>query len=184
MNSLPNLQSIFERLSSGRHLSSDDEPDYSALRADPEAYAAYFAPLGLKLIHHPREFFYFEPESSDATRDTLPRIAAFAFILIDHAANQGRSVEEFLMTQHFFISGLPHFSLDRYAAMLRQVEVEDNVGIRRILSSMERLGWVKFLGDDEFRFLRPFHRIFDKCVELTKDPESEGDSAINNDIKP
>ncbi len=183
MNTLPHLQTIFEQLSSGRHLSSEDEPAFSALRADPEAYIAYFAPLGLKLKHHPREFFYFEPESSDATRDTMPRIAVFSFILIDHAANQGRSVEEHLMTQHFFISGLPHFTLDRYAAMLRQVGVEDNADIKRILNNMERLGWVKAIGDDEFRFLRPFHRVFDKCVELTTEPDDAGDTVFVDNLE-
>ena len=61
----------------------------------------------------------------------------------------------------------PHLSLDRYAAMLRQVEVEDFGGLRLILKNMERIGWVKFHGEEEFRFLRPFHRVFDKCLELS-----------------
>ena len=26
---------------------------------------------------------------------------------------------------------------------------------------------VKFLDGEEFRILRPFHRVFDKCLELT-----------------
>ena len=50
--------------------------------------------------------------------------------------------------------------------MLRQVEVEDPAGLRPILKNMERYGWVKFVGEEEFRFLRPFHRVFDKCLEL------------------
>ena len=32
---------------------------------------------------------------------------------------------------------------------------------------MKNLGWVKFPGEDEFWLLRPFHRVFDKCLELS-----------------
>ncbi len=168
MSELPHLQEIFDRLRRGYHLSPEDEPAFSAMAANPEAYAAYFAPLGLTLVRHPREFFYFEPDAGESLSDVLPRIAVFSFILIDHAANQGRPIEEFLLSQHFLISKLPHFTLDRYAALLRQMEVEETAELRQILKNMERLGWVKFVGEEEFRFLRPFHRVFDKCLELAQ----------------
>jgi len=167
MSELPHLQELFDRLKRGYHLSSEDEPMFSAVAANHEAYAAYFAPLGLKLVRHPREFFYFDPETAESVPETLPRIAVFSFILVDHAANAGRPIEDYLLNQHFLISKLPHFSLDRYATLLRQVEVEDAAGIRLVLKQMERLGWVKFVGEEEFRFLRPFHRVFDKCLELS-----------------
>jgi hypothetical protein len=170
MSDLPHLQEIFDRLRRGCHLSPEDEPAFSAVAADSEAYAAYFAPLGLKLVRHPREFFYFEPDAGESGSDVLPRIAVFSFILIDHAANQGRPIEEFLLSQHFLISKLPHFTLDRYTALLRQMEVEDTAELRQILKNMERLDWAKFDGEEQFRFLRPFHRVFDKCLELSQTP--------------
>lgn len=166
MNELPHLQEVFDRLRRGWHLSPDDEPAFSAVAMEPDAYAKYFAPLGIKLVQHPRDFFYFEPESPENIPDALPRIAVFSFILIDHAANQGRAIEDFLLGQHFLVSKLPHFTLDRYAAMLRQVEIEDAAGLRQVIKNMERYGWAKFVGDEEFRILRPFHRVFDKCLEL------------------
>ncbi|MGH2373718.1 MAG: condensin complex protein MksE [bacterium] len=168
MSELPHLKEIFDRLRRGYHLSPEDEPAFSAVAGDFEAYAAYFAPLGLTLVRHPREFFYFEPDAGESGSEVLPRIAVFSFILVDHAANQGRPIEEFLLSQHFLISKLPHFTLDRYTGLLRQVEVEDVAGLRLILKHMERLGWVKFVGEEEFRFLRPFHRVFDKCLELSQ----------------
>jgi hypothetical protein len=167
MNALPYVQEIFDRLRLGCHLSPEDEPAFSAVAANYEAYAEYFEPLGLKLVRHPREFFYFAPESAEKVPESLPRIAVFSFILIDYADNTGKPIEEFLLNQHFFISRLPHLSLDRYAALLRQVEIEDAAGLRKILKNMERLGWVKFHGEEEFRLLRPFHRVFDKCLELS-----------------
>jgi hypothetical protein len=168
MNDLPHLGDIFDRLKRGCHLGPDDEPLYSALTANPEAYTRYFAPLGLQLIHHERAFFYFAPEDPENVPDTMPRIAVFSYILIDHAANQGRSIEEFIFGQHFLVTTLPHFTLDRYAALLRQVDVHDAKGLETVLRHMERIGWVKMLGPDEFRFLRPFHRVLARCIELAQ----------------
>ena len=98
----------------------------------------------------------------------MPRIAVFSYILVDYAANQGRPIEEFIFGQNFLVTTLPHFTLDRYAALLRQVDVHDVKGLETVLRHMERIGWVKWLGPDEFRFLRPFHRVFSKCIELAQ----------------
>lgn len=180
MSTLPHLHEVFDRLRRGWHLSPEDEPVFSAVAADPAAYADYFAPLGLKLIRHPREFFYFQPEPGEGMTETLPRIALFSYIMVDHAANGGQPIEEYLMQNRFVISKLPHFSMDRYAALLRQVEVEDVQGLRLILKSMERVGWVKFVGEEEFRFLRPFHRLLDQCLLLSSEntiPGSPSDAS-------
>ena len=167
MNSLPHLREIFDQLTRGCHLSPENEPMFSALTANHPAYADYFAPLGFELVRHEREFFYFAPDDPEKVSETLPRIAVFAYILIDYAANQGQPIEEFVLGQNFLPSALPHFSLERYAALLRQVDVHDADDLRLILNHLERIGWLKWLGPDEFRFLRPFHRVFDKCLALS-----------------
>ena len=166
MSALPHLTAIFDRLKRGCHLGPDDEPEFSALSARFEEYAARFAELGLVLVRHEREFFYFEPENPESVPDTLPRIAVFSYIMIDHAANQGRPIEEFIFGQNFLLGALPHFGLDRYTALLRQVEVHDAGDLRTLLKHMERIGWVRWIGEEEFRFVRPFHRVFSKCLEF------------------
>jgi hypothetical protein len=173
MNDLPHLREVFDTLKRGRHLSPEDEPLFSALAANYPAYADTFAALGLKLVRHEREFFYFEPENVEKVADTLPRIAVVAYILIDHAANQGQPIEQFILGQNFLVGALPHFGLDRYRALLRQVEVEDVADLRQILNHMERYGWVQWLGEDEFRFLRPFHRVFDQCLRLVEEARAQ-----------
>lgn len=168
MTALPHLTSIFDHLKRGCHLGPDDEPEFSAL-AGPrfDEYASCFAALGLTLIRHEREFFYFEPDNPEAVPDTLPRIAVFSYIMIDHAANQASSMEEFIFGQNFLVGSLPHFTLDRFKALLRQVDVHDTADLKNLLKHMERIGWVKLIGEEEFRFLRPFHRVFSKCLELS-----------------
>jgi hypothetical protein len=179
MSNLLYLQELFQKLRTGHHLSPEDEPLFTAVASDYDAYASQFALLGLNLKRHPREFFYFEPDANDGMRETLPRIAVFSFILIDHLANAGKPIEEFLLTNHFLISRLPHFSMDRYKSLLGQVNVENEGDLRQIVKNMERLGWAKFLGDEEFRFLRPFHRVFDKCLEIAQKAENTN---ANSDI--
>jgi hypothetical protein len=168
MNNLPYLAKIFDRLKRGYHLGPDDEPEFSALRARPLDYAAYFEALGLTLVRHEQEFYYFEPDNPESVPDTLPRIAVFSYIMIDHAANQGRSIDEFIFGQNFLVTALPHFTLDRYVMLLRQVEVHDVSDVKVLLKRMEQIGWVKWLGENDFRFLRPFHRVFTKCIELVQ----------------
>jgi hypothetical protein len=167
MTELPYLKEVFDLLKRGSHLSPEDEPYFSALAPRWEEYRDYFAPLGLALVRHERDFFYFEPDHPESVPATLPRVAIFSYILIDHAANEGRSVEEFILGQNFLVTALPHFSLDRYIELLRQVEVFDEADLRNVLNNLERAGWLKWLGTDEFRFLRPFHRVFSKCLELS-----------------
>jgi hypothetical protein len=177
MNSLPHLARIFERLKRGYHLGPDDEPEFSALAARFDEYSAQFDALGLKLVRHEREFFYFEPDNAETVPDTLPRIAVFSYILIDHAANQGRPIEEFIFSQNFMLSTLPHFTLDRYTALLRQVDVHEVKDVEYLLRHMERIGWVRCEDNGEFRFLRPFHRVFSKCLELSQAGSSRGNEA-------
>ena len=89
MNELPHLTTLFDRLKRGYHLGPDDEPEFSVLCARFDEYASYFAAIGLVLVRHEREFFYFEPENPETVPETLPRIAVFSYIIIDYAANQG-----------------------------------------------------------------------------------------------
>lgn len=178
MNSLPHLARIFERLKRGYHLGPDDEPEFSALAARFDDYAAQFEALGLKLARHEREFFYFEPDNAETVPDTLPRIAVFSYILIDHAANQGRPIEEFIFSQNFMLATLPHFTLDRYLALLRQVNVHDANDVENLLKHMERIGWVRCEENGEFRFLRAFHRVFTKCLELAQAGQPAGASSL------
>lgn len=64
------------------------------------------------------------------------------------------------------MAGLPHLATDRYKAHLKAVGVDDEAALRKLVKSMVRLGWVEYFPDDATpRFLRPFHRMFDKCAE-------------------
>lgn len=175
MNNLPQIKEVFDKLRQGSYITHEQGGLHTALAEHYEDYKAYFEPLGLNLVRHPRDFFYLQTEAAENTpaSASLPPIAVFCFILIEATANEGRPVEEYLLTERFSVAGLPHLKSDRYKAHLRAVEVDDEASLRRIVKSMVRYGWVEYFNDDTFRFLRPFHRVFDKCQEISQAAEQE-----------
>mgnify|MGYP003393708402 CR=1 FL=1 len=180
MSELPFLKEIFDKLRQGSYITHEQGLLHVALADKFEEYKTYFEPLGLNLVRHPRDFFYLHTETAEDTPppQSLPPIAVFSFILIEAAANEGRAIEEHLLTERFSIAGLPHLALDRYKAHLKAVGVEDEASLRKLVKGMVRLGFVEYFNDDTFRFLRPFHRVFDKCQELSMAAEQEKRSVM------
>jgi chromosome condensin MukBEF MukE localization factor len=180
MNTLPNLKEIFDKLRSGAYITHEQGPLHASLAEKYDDYKSYFEPLGMNLVRHPRDFFYLHTDSAENTPPSasLPPIAVFSFILIEAAANEGRPVEEYLLTERFSISGLPHLTTDRYKAHLKGVGIDDEASLRKVVKSMVRLGWVELFPDETFRFLRPFHRVFDKCQEISEAAELEARSVL------
>lgn len=175
MNTLPQLKDIFDKLRQGAYITHEQGTLHASLAENYEDYKAYFEPLGLNLMRHPRDFFYFHTETAEGTPPaaSLAPMAVFCFILIEAAANEGRPVEEYLLTERFTVAGLPHLKSDRYKAHMRAVEVDDEGDLRKLIKSMVTKGWAEYFNDDSFRFLRPFHRLFDKCQEISTAAEQE-----------
>jgi hypothetical protein len=40
--------------------------------------------------------------------------------------------------------------------------------MREVVNHLKNVGWAKWIAEDEFRFLRPFHRLLAKCLELAQ----------------
>lgn len=182
MNELPYVKDIFDKLRQGAYITHEQGNLHAPLTERYDAYAEYFKPLGLDLVRHPRDFFYFRTETAEATPppQSLPPIAVFCFILIEATANEGRPVEEYLLTERFSIAGLPHLTSDRFKAHMKAVGIDDEASMRKLVKSMARMGWAEYFPDDTFRFLRPFHRVFDKCQEISQVAEQEHRSALKD----
>ncbi len=124
-----------------------------------------------------RNGYHISPEDEDRNSTRLAKIAVFSFILIDHIANRGLPVEPTIFADSFTLRGLPHFSLDSYRARLEQVGILEHGDLRDVINHLKNVGWAKWIGDDEFQFLRPFHRMLDKCLELAKQAGESVDEA-------
>ena len=183
MSNLTQIKEVFDKLRQGAYITHEQGSLHTALAENFDGYKEYFTPLGLNLVRHTRDFFYFQTEAAEATppSQALPPIAVFCFILIEATANEGRPVEEYLLTERFSVAGLPHLNSDRYKAHLKAVGIDDEATLRKLVKSMVRLGWVEYFNDDTFRFLRPFHRMFDKCEEISMAAEQESRSVLLNE---
>jgi hypothetical protein len=188
MNELPFVKDIFDKLRQGAYITHEQGNLHAPLTERYEAYAEYFRPLGLDLVRHARDFFYFRTETAEATPppQSLPPIAVFCFILIEATANEGKPVEEYLLSERFSVAGLPHLTSDRFKSHMKAVGIDDEASMRKLIKSMVRMGWAEYYPDDTFRFLRPFHRVFDKCQEISQVAEQEHRSALkdNEEINP
>ena len=169
---LPHLKQIFDDLRRGKHLAEGDGPHVHALREQTEAYARLFDALGFSLVHHPRGFFYFAADPSANVTDQAGRMAVFTFILVESLADQGKPVEETLMTHTFNITELPHLTTDRFVTYMRDVGVTSLEDLRQVLKNMRRLGFAELVGDDLFRFRTPAYRFLDLCSELAAEQEA------------
>lgn len=177
MSQLPHLAEIFDGLRRGWHFVPEESEAAAALAADFPAYAELFAALGFTLVRHERDFFYLDPADRDQAEGLAGKIAAVAFILVDHLANVGRAIEHCILNDRFLIGQLPHLSRDSYAALLRQVEVNDASDLRQVFKAMQRFGWAEVNEAEEVRFRRPFCRVFTQCLALTEQAAAQKEAA-------
>ena len=169
---LPSLKRIFDDLRRGKHLAEGDGPHVHALREHVEAYTRLFDALGFSLVQHPRGFFYFAADPSANVTEQAGRMAVFVFILVESLADQGKQVEETLMSHTFNVTELPHLSTDRFVTYMRDVGITSMDDLRQVLKNMRRLGFAEMVGDDLFRFRTPAYRFLDLCSELAAEHEA------------
>lgn len=162
---LPWLQEIFEELRQGKHICQADGDLYFQLCERHNDFTALFRQLGFELKKHRRGFYYFH--SSSNMSGQAEKIAVFMFMLIEHIADQGDNIEDALMNRQFPYSDLPHLSTDRYRAIMNQLEIMDEEGLRDVLRSMARIGVVDCINDSLFAFRSPVYRFLDICQEIT-----------------
>ncbi|MFO7534864.1 MAG: hypothetical protein R6X19_04140 [Kiritimatiellia bacterium] len=161
---LPHLAAIFETLRRGKHLSARDGDLYHALKKQEPLFGALFDKLGFKLVHHPRDFFYFL-DTSNFT-ELSARMAVFMFILVEHLADRGEPVEETVMTRRFAYRDLPHLQGERYQATMREAGITTPDELAGIVRTMERFGFTKRMDEETFGFDVPAYRFLDLCMDM------------------
>lgn len=166
MNSseLPELETVFESLRSGRHISSGDGSIYRALADNEDEFRKLFESLGFTLVRHPRDFFYFRGGGGYSSFGT--RISVFFFILVEWLAEREERLHEALFTREFTIPELPHFQRERYRRYMAEAGMETEESLLNLISRMERLGFVNRKGELSFGFSHPAYRLLDLCTEV------------------
>lgn len=161
---LPHMAAVFEALRRGKHLAPRDGDPFHALAKYEDSYQQLFAKLGFKMVHHPRGFFYFHDRSNFT--DLSARIAVFMFILVEHLADQGETVEETVMTRRFAYADLPHLHGERYQTYMREAGVTTPEDLAGIVRTMERFGFARRMDTETFVFDVPIYRFLDLCMDM------------------
>lgn len=161
---LPRMAEVFEALRRGKHISMKDGDIYHALKKHESVYEQLFSKLGFKLVHHARDFFYFL-DTSNFT-DLSAKIAVFMFILVEHLADQGDTVEDTVMTRRFAYKDLPHLHGERYQTYMRDAGVTTAEDLALIVRTMERFGFTRRTDPETFCFDVPIYRFLDLCMEM------------------
>ncbi|MDY0223457.1 MAG: hypothetical protein RBR67_20225 [Desulfobacterium sp.] len=168
---LPDLAVVFDELRKGRHICVEDGDLYRSLLMEYESFRELFHYLGFTLVRHPRDFFYFRSDLGFTT--VARRMAVFMFILIEHLANEGRSVEEALTSGYIAIDTLPHETSKRF----RRYMDEAGITVEKSINTLTRHGFAEYSGGSKFRFRSPVYRFIDLCLTVMSagDPGDEVD---------
>lgn len=166
------LSKAFERMSRGRHVSSDDGDVYYDLQQRFETYQVIFESLGFPLIRNARGFFYFQKESP--LSETIEQIAVFVWILVDWLADSGRSISDEILTTEFTTADLPHLKSDRYRLYAERARFGGEPLLKGVLKNMRRLGFLRSQNELEtFFFLSPIFRILEAGQAVISVTEAE-----------
>lgn len=167
------LSSVFRVMRNGRHVSRNDGADFLDLERHSPLYEHLFRGLGYTLKHHNQGFFYLE--GAGTVRSERMR-AALLFLLIlfqdleeRKLQRQDRVWERSLLKTTFKVAELPHFQSAQRRGLMAAIG-HDESKIPQVLASLDRLGVVRLLPEDEFGFLPPVYRFIDLCMRFAEDP--------------
>ncbi len=167
------LASVFRAMRNGRHISRNDGPDFLDLERHTAAYEHVLGGLGYTLRHHNQGFFYLE--GAGALRSERMRTALlFLLILFQDLEErkfqrQDRAWERSLLRTTFKVSDLPHFQTAQRRSLMAAIDL-DEAKIPQVLGSLERLGVVRLLPENQFGFLPPVYRFIDLCIRYAENP--------------
>jgi chromosome condensin MukBEF MukE localization factor len=164
------LDSIFQLLSRGKHISIEEGEAWQLLNNSIAEYQEVFRALGFELVSDSRGYFYFHG-SNRGLSDGTEKLALFVYVLVDWLADNGDNIIESLFTKEFEANALPHLSNDRYKGYMSQVSVSDQKDLNLIIKNMSNLGFAKIVEQEslKFRFLSPIWRMLETCLKNNLD---------------
>ncbi|MDH2918845.1 MAG: hypothetical protein PXX73_06605 [Sideroxydans sp.] len=176
------LDSIFQLLSRGKHISIEEGEAWQLLNKSTSEYQEIFKALGFELISDSRGYFYFHG-SNRGLSDGTEKLALFVYVLVDWLADNGNNIIESLFTKEFEASALPHLGNDRYKGYMFQVSVGDQKDLNSIIKNMSNLGFAKITEAEpiKFRFLSPVWRMLETCLNNNLDVNAQSVTEGGND---
>ena len=176
------LDSIFQLLSRGKHISIEEGEAWQLLNKSTSEYQEVFRALGFELVSDSRGYFYFHG-SNRGLSDGTEKLALFVYVLVDWLADNGDNIIESLLTKEFEASALPHLTNDRYKGYMSQVSISDQKELNSVIKNMSNLGFEKIIEVEptKFRFLSPVWRMLETCLNNNLDVNAQSVTEGGND---
>lgn len=178
MDTLPHLESIFNQLRRGYHVTPEDGEVYRALRDRFEDYQTLLDSLGLDLRKHPKDVFYLVANDNVQPSKQARKMGLFMLVLIEHVGETQESIVPSLFETVFRVEKLPHLKKTRYEEYMNAIDVQDADDLRTIVKTLRRFGFATQT-ENGFTFRRAAYRFLDLCRDASDLVEDHSASAAN-----
>lgn len=174
MDSLPHLETIFNKLRRGYHFTPEDGEIFRPLWKRFDEYERLFDSLGLDLRKHPQNVVYLVANDNVQPGTQAKKMGLFMMVLIEHFGETHSSIVPSLFDAVFRIEDLPHLKKARYEEYMNAIGVHDTGDLERIVGSMDRFGFAEEKSNG-FKLRTAAYRFLDLCRDASDLGENASD---------
>lgn len=175
METLPHLESIFNKLRRGYHFTPEDGEVYRTLWDRFEEYQLLFDSLGLDLRKHPQNVVYLVANDNVQPGKQARRMGLFILVLVEHFGETHSSIVSSLFDTRLRVENLPHLKRARYEEYMNAIDVHDADDLESIVRSLVRFGFAKRV-ETGFMLRKAAYRFLDLCLEASDLAEEDSGS--------
>ncbi len=173
----PAMKDVFAKLSCGYHVCIEDGDVYTSLMEHYDYYRNLFGLLGYRLSNGMDGIYYFLPTDQKINK-LSKKFTAFMAIMYDWLADQGKEPVTSLTEEHFYLSELPHLTIEQYKKIMGQLDVKDEKELQKIVSGLHKYGFLLLVDGSLIKFRKTvirFVKIFTEVAEAADGREANGE---------
>ncbi len=174
------MQEIFVKLSNGYHLCIEDGEIYKSLTKYPDYYRKLFELLGYRLSGGDDGTFYFLP-TDNKINELSKRFTAFMAIMYDWLADQGKEPVTSLTEEHFYLSQLPHLSVEQYKRVMEQLNVTEEKELLKIVTGLQKHGFLLLIDGSLIKFRKTVVRFVNMFTEVAESEDKQKQNGEDNE---
>ncbi|MCS3859864.1 hypothetical protein GGP89_003272 [Salinibacter ruber] len=183
MDSLPHLETIFNKLRRGYHFTPEDGEVFRPLWERFDEYERLLDSLGLDLRKHPQNVVYLVANDNVQPGTQAKKMGLFMMVLVEHFGETHSSIVPSLFDAVFRIEDLPHLKKARYEEYMNAIGIHDTEDLKGIVGSMDRFGFAEEKSNG-FKLRTAAYRFLDLCREASDLGENASDDEERSEAEP
>ena len=176
----PALQEVYAKLSSGYHICIEDGNLYKSLTEESDYYRKLFGLLGHRLSDGRNGIYYFLP-SDHKINKLSKRFTAFMAIMYDWLADEGKEPVTSLTEEHFYVSQLPHLTIEQYRKVMGQLDVTEEKELLKIVKGLQRHGFLLLVDENMIKFRKTVTRFVTMFTEVADSTDQQDEEREDNE---